>query len=185
MLNEFYYGNLWIDAKRKTSCATLIFVVPFYSLLTVYGMLYSCHFTYDSIELTRMMKPKQTRTIPYTAIQTVDFFVIRRKWVGGNLLSLIVPYYNFDLVVHLKGNGRDDPKLEIEFPATYSFVEAIQRLKENHIYVHDAFGVFERFTNEESFKKDFASYFDEHYHALAAEYGLDDPRIGFTARQRL
>ena len=94
MLNEFYYGNLWIDAKRKTSCATLIFVVPFYSLLTVYGMLYSCHFTYDSIELTRMMKPKQTWTISYAAMQTVDFFVIRRKWVGGNLLSLMVPYYN-------------------------------------------------------------------------------------------
>lgn len=97
--------------------------------------------------------------------------MIRRNWVGDNLLSLMVPYYNFDLVVHLKGNGRDDPKLEIEFPATF--------------YVHDAFGVFERFPDKESFKKDFASYYDEHYHALAAEYGFDDLRIGFTARQRL
>ena len=29
MLNEFYYGNLWIDTKRKTSNASLILVVPF------------------------------------------------------------------------------------------------------------------------------------------------------------
>ena len=185
MLNEFYYGNRWIDTKRKTSNASLILVVPFYFLPAVFGMQTVCHFTLDSLELTRLTKPNQRKNIPYTEIGSIELFVIRRKWEGGTFLSMLVPYYNFDLVVHLKDNGRDDPKLEIEFPATYSFVEAIQRLKENHIYVHDAFGVFERFTNEESFKKDFASYFDEHYHALAAEYGLDDPRIGFTARQRL
>ncbi|WP_290172464.1 hypothetical protein, partial [uncultured Dubosiella sp.] len=75
MLNEFYYGNLWIDAKRKTSNASLILVVPFYFLPAVFGMQTICHFTLDSLELTRLTKPNQRKNIPYTEIGSIELFV--------------------------------------------------------------------------------------------------------------
>ncbi len=149
-----------------TSARILILVVPFYTWLTTYGMLYQCRFTNCRIE-------------------RIELFVVRRKWPGGSLLSMMIPYYNIDLIVHIRGQGRNEKRIEIEFPATYAFREIIELLKNSHVFVDDVFGLFRRFQSSEDFKKGYAAYFDKNYDSLAYEYGLDNPRIGFSGPQEL
>lgn len=134
MLSEFYYSNLYMEKHKMTSARILIFVVPFYSWLTTYGMLYQCRFTNSRIE-------------------RIELFVVRRRWPGGSLLSMMIPYYNIDLIVHIRGQGRNEKRIEIEFPATYAFREIIELLKNSHIFVDDVFGLFRRFQSSEDFKK--------------------------------
>ncbi|WP_305153525.1 hypothetical protein [uncultured Dubosiella sp.] len=58
MLSEFYYSNLYMEKHKMTSARILIFVIPFYSWLTTYGMLYQCRFTNSRIELMRQFTHK-------------------------------------------------------------------------------------------------------------------------------
>lgn len=98
---------------------------------------------------------------------------------------MMIPYYNMDLIVHLRGQGRNEKRIEIEFPATYTFCEIIELLKNSHVFVDDVSGLFRRFQNSEDFKEGYATYFDKNYDSLDCEYGLDNPRIGFSGPQEL
>lgn len=66
---------------------------------------------------------------------------------------MMIPYYNIDLIVHIRGQGHNEKRIEIEFPATYAFREIIELLKNSHIFVDDVFGLFRRFQSSEDFKK--------------------------------
>lgn len=185
MLSEFYYSNLYMEKHKMASAQILILVVPFYAWLTTYGMLYQCRFTNSRIELMRQLTHKMALSIPYSEIERIELFVVRRKWPGGSLLSMMIPYYNMDLIVHIRGQRRNEKRIEIEFPATYAFREIIELLKNSHIFVDDVFGLFRRFQSSEDFKEGYAAYFDKNYDSLAYEYGLDNPRIDFSGPQEL
>lgn len=77
MLDRFYYSNLYIDSNKKTSQLSLLFSVPLYTWITIYGMLYNCRFNPKDIELTRMIKPKHKILIPYSDIDQIELFVVR------------------------------------------------------------------------------------------------------------
>lgn len=185
MLDQFYYSNLYIASNKKTSQLPLLFSVPLYTWITIYGMLYNCRFNPKDIELIRMIKPKHKILIPYSDIDQIELFVVHRKWFGGNIVSMVVPYYDFDLIIHLRKNGRNEEKLEIEIPGTYALQEALEILKTNYVYVNDIFDVFHHFSDSSSFKQKFARYFEENYPNFAYEYGLDNPRIGFSPTKDL
>lgn len=79
MLSEFYYSNLYMEKHKMTSAQILILVVPFYAWLTTYGMLYQCRFTSSRIELMRQLTHKMALSIPYSEIERIELFVVRRK----------------------------------------------------------------------------------------------------------
>ncbi len=184
MLPKFYYA-IWLEEKNAKKVFSLgkealaVMGVPSDAYASmVYPYVRGLIFTYDAMELPRLKKPKDTVRIPYSNIKWIDLFVVRRRWGGMTFMTLLVSFFNFDLIVHLK-DGED---VEIECKADYAFRDMIRLLIENGVPVDDRFRVFERFPDRQSFDKGFGKYFDENYAGLAEEYGLEKCRITFNAK---
>ena len=92
------------------------------------------------------------------------------------MLMALNVMYNFDLVIHLEHGG----EIEVEFPADFAFKKIMEELRPASVPVIDVFDVFVHFPDEKTFKKEFPTYFGEHYHDLAMQYGLEDPRVTFN-----
>lgn len=175
MLSRFYFSDLFLYGKEITPYFMPRFILSGRkdSPAINYPFIYSCNITEQGIELHSLPHPQIGCDISYQDMKWVEMFVIRRVW-GMAWTTIIAPNFNLDFIVHTW-----DHDLEIEIPACYEGKRVCDILKEHGIPVYDRFGVFEKFDDHESFHNGFAQYFSAHYHELAEQYDLEDPRVGF------
>ncbi|WP_290139759.1 hypothetical protein [uncultured Dubosiella sp.] len=113
--------------------------------------------------------------IPYVDMEKVTLSVCSRIW-GMNLFTLGRKIYNFDVQILTK----QWETMHLEFAACFEFWTILQRMSEQGATVRDVLNIYSMFPDKSSFEKGFGDYFETHFATLAEQYGLDDPRVGFT-----
>ncbi len=186
MKQRYYYAQLMTGKKKRSYASKAknftkkIFAMSGFavdaSMSISHPFIRGCDFKYNEIELYRIQDPNDTISIPYSGIKWIDLYVVARRWAGGGMLIALNVMYNFDLVIHLEHGW----EIEVEFPADFAFKKIMEELRPASVPVIDVFDVFVHFPDEKTFKKEFPTYFGEHYHDLAMQYGLEDPRVTFN-----
>lgn len=132
-------------------------------------------------------------TIPYDSIKEMSLKIVRR--IKGQRITLINPYYDFDLYICTK----EMDEWNIETEAIYQIIDGLNRIDG----FKDIVGVFDQFRSAEQFydsneeelkrlkgvnvhrnaaKKDFQKYCDEYYDEWVQKFGFEKGRFTYPDR---